>query len=171
MADYLPLDGERRWELENDEHGALLRVELQPGPSDGPRHLHHFDPDTLRKVLDLELASTPAYGIEVHGWRVGTGSEVRLDPPMELTPGRMAQDDVHDASVDDFEVYVRFAGLEVCENGWVGDAWECAVLDIEAPGTPLDGHFELAPVYGFSVWQRSDDPAPWRLRRAFYETD
>ncbi len=169
MADYLPLDGDRRWELEADDDGALLRVDLQAGPDDGPRHLLHFDPDTGRRLLDLELASDPSRGVEVHGWRIHDDAPVLFDDPLLLLPSRMAQDDVHSDEVGGVAIEVVFGGLGICENGWVEDAWECVLLDIDAPGTPLDGHFELAPVYGFSVWQRTDDPAPWRLRRAFYE--
>lgn len=168
MADYLPLDGDRKWELESDHDGSLLRVDV-PLAADGPRNLLHLDPDTGRRVLDLELASDPALGVEVYGWRYGDEERVVFEEPLVWLPSRMAQDDVHSVEHEGYAVEVVFSGIGGCENGWVGDAWECVLLDVVAPGTPLDGHFALTPVYGFSVWERTGDVAAWRLRRAYYE--
>jgi hypothetical protein len=195
MEPYFPFDGRRSWEFIADDTNAFdyiqqarLREDFETVDIDGaPTQAYTIDffvdcvdddlpcggdartGDPLRSI---QISADSLKGVLIHGYAVGAGEMVSLDPPLKVAPARQVIGGSEESETDGTSFSSTFTGYEDCpvqrDVAWP----ECLRFDIEDGETahPLGGTFWAVTTYGIIAFDMGGSGL-WKLRDVGYCAD
>jgi len=179
--EYFALDGQRTWKYRQDDLTIEWRMEASKS---GTVEKGNYDVVTIDYgVLDpaellysIDWSSDSSKGIAIHGYSVEDGDTVAFETPVALSEYRMVSGDLVETTTDGITYVSELVGVELCENDWVTDPWECLHFNIsdgvdDSTSAPFVGDWWLAADWGTSRFQPAGYSTPWILSEALWSPD
>ena len=163
--EYMPLDGVRSWQYENE--GAIFDMFVE---KTGSETVDGYDVVTITysKKEPAESLATISWsahdGIKIHGYTITNQGGMEFETPIALSESKMIVGDVVESTTDGITFTSTLVVVEQCPNNWIDEAntWDCLTFEITSDSTsgdfPFLGEWSLANTWGPSRFIASDGP-------------
>ena len=164
-SDYMPLDGARSWQYENEGVFFDMIVEKTNSESiDGVEvvTLTYSQKEPAQSLATIDWSNHD--GIKIHGYTITNQGGMDFDSPIALSESKMMVGDMVKSTTDGITFTSTFVDLIECPNNWIDEenTWECVLFEITSDSSsgvfPFLGQWWLANTWGTSRFIASDGP-------------
>lgn len=182
--EYMPLDGVRSWQYQNDGAAFDMVVEkTNTNTVDGIDIITYTysKKEPSESLATIDWSSDSLNGILVHGYTLTNQGGMEFETPVILADYKMVPGESVETITDGITFTSTFVAMEQCPNNWIDEdnTWDCLKFEISSDSSsgsfPFVGEWWLANTWGPSRFITPDgsfgSSNTWVLSQATYSPE
>ena len=182
--EYMPLDGVRSWQYQND--GASFDMVVEKTATNSVDGLDivtytYSKKEPVESLATIDWSSDSLNGILIHGYTLTNQGGMEFEEPVMLADYKMIPGESVETTTDGITFTSTFIAMEQCPNNWIDEAntWDCLKFEISSDSSsgsfPFVGEWWLANTWGPSRFITPDgtfgSSNTWVLSQATYSPE